>query len=95
MHTDTLSYGKMLTIQNVRGLHARSAVKVVSLVEDYEAVVMFSRHEITVPAASLMGLILLAAGKGAQVYVSAIGPDAVRVIEAIEQLIENKFEEGE
>ncbi|MEQ9518423.1 MAG: HPr family phosphocarrier protein [Parvibaculum sp.] len=86
---------RTLTIQNIRGLHARASAKFVQCVEAFDADVEVSRDGQTVGGTSIMGLMMLAAGKGSTIAVTAEGEDAEAVLNAIEALIDNKFGEGE
>ncbi|WKA28256.1 HPr family phosphocarrier protein [Bradyrhizobium roseum] len=82
-----------LLIINKRGLHARASAKFVQLVEKFSAEVWVTRGGETVGGASIMGLMMLAAGPGTTVTVSAIGPEAQQVVDAIAALIADKFNE--
>ena len=84
---------KELLIINKRGLHARASAKFVQLVERFTCEVWVTRGGETVGGRSIMGLMMLAAGPGTSVIVSALGPDAEQAITAITQLIESKFNE--
>ena len=82
-----------LPIINKRGLHARASAKFVQMVERFNAEVWVTRGNETVGGTSIMGLMMLAAGPGTTVTVSAIGPDAEAAIKAITELVESKFNE--
>ena len=84
---------KELLIINKRGLHARASAKFVQTVERFSAEVWVTRGSETVGGTSIMGLMMLAAGPGTTVTVSAIGPDAEAAITAITELVESKFNE--
>ncbi|EHL97114.1 putative phosphocarrier protein HPr [Acetobacteraceae bacterium AT-5844] len=84
---------RAVTIVNSRGLHARAAAKLVSLAERFSACVNVSRHGQTVPACSIMGLMMLGAGKGSEVVVDAEGWDAKEALDAVAGLIEAGFHE--
>ena len=84
---------KELLIINKRGLHARASAKFVQTVERFNAEVWVTRAGETVGGTSIMGLMMLAAGPGTTVVVSAIGPEAEAAVEAITQLVESKFNE--
>ncbi len=84
---------RTLTIINSRGLHARAAAKLVSLAERFSACVNVSRHGQSVPACSIMGLMMLGAGKGSEVMVDAEGWDAKEALDAVAGLIEAGFHE--
>ena len=82
-----------LPIINKRGLHARASAKFVQTVERFQAEVWVTRGGETVGGTSIMGLMMLSAGPGTTITVSAIGPDAEAVINAITGLVESKFNE--
>jgi phosphocarrier protein HPr len=84
---------KELLIINKRGLHARASAKFVQTVEKFSAEVWVTRGSETVGGTSIMGLMMLAAGPGTTIKVSAIGPEADAAIAAITQLVEGKFNE--
>ena len=82
-----------IPIINKRGLHARASAKFVQMVERFNAEVWVTRGNETVGGTSIMGLMMLAAGPGTTVMVSAIGPDAEAAVKAITELVESKFNE--
>jgi phosphocarrier protein HPr len=82
-----------LLIINKRGLHARASAKFVQLVEKFSAEVWVTRGSETVGGTSIMGLMMLAAGPGTTVTVSATGPEAQAALDAIAALIADKFNE--
>jgi phosphocarrier protein len=82
-----------LTISNKRGLHARASAKFVKLAESFDADIRVSREGETVPAHSIMGLMMLGASIGMQIEVSATGPQAAEAVQAIGALVNAKFDE--
>jgi len=80
-------------IVNERGLHARASAKFVKLAASFDAEVQVSREENTVDARSIMGLMMLAAGPGCEIVIRAEGPDAEAAVEALADLVRNRFEE--
>lgn len=84
-----------LRIVNRKGLHARAAAKFVQCVERFDAVVTVSRDQHSVGGTSIMGLMMLAAGIGATIRVSATGPHAEGVLDALAALVADRFGEGE
>jgi len=88
---DALS--REMPIINKRGLHARASAKFVQTVERFNAEVWVTRGGETVGGRSIMGLMMLAAGPGTTVTISALGPDAEAAIKAITELVESKFNE--
>lgn len=84
---------RVLKIVNSRGLHARAAAKLVGVAERFSACVNVSRHGQTVPACSIMGLMMLGAGQGSEITVEAEGWDAKEALEAVAGLVEAGFHE--
>jgi phosphocarrier protein len=82
-----------LPIINKRGLHARASAKFVQTVERFNAEVWVTRGSETVGGTSIMGLMMLSAGPGTSIVVSAVGPEAEAAIDAITQLVASKFNE--
>jgi phosphocarrier protein HPr len=86
---------RTLTIINMRGLHARASAKFVKTVEQFDAVVSVEKDGMEVGGTSIMGLMMLAAQMGSTIRVSASGPQAEAVLDALEALIGDRFSEGE
>ena len=84
---------RQLPIVNKRGLHARASAKFVQLAETFDAELTVSRDGLSVGGQSIMGLMMLAAGIGSTIEVSASGPQAAEALEAITQLVADKFGE--
>ena len=84
---------RTVLIVNERGLHARASAKFVKTASQFDAHVTVSRDGATVEAQSIMGLMMLAAGNGSTVELTAEGPEAEEALEALTTLIENRFEE--
>ena len=82
-----------LPIINKRGLHARASAKFVQMVERFEADVWVTKGGETVGGTSIMGLIMLSAGPGTSIIVSASGPQAQAALDAISELVAGKFNE--
>jgi phosphocarrier protein len=82
-----------IPIINKRGLHARASAKFVQMVERFNAKVWVTRGGETVGGTSIMGLMMLSAGPGTTVTVSAIGPEAQAAVDAITELVASKFNE--
>ena len=80
-------------IVNRRGLHARAAAKLVTLAEQFSANVDVAKDGQSVSARSIMGLMMLGAGVGSSVLLSAEGFDAKEALDAITALIEAGFHE--
>ena len=82
-----------LLIVNKRGLHARASAKFVQTVERFNAEVWVTRGGETVGGTSIMGLMMLSAGPGTTILVSAKGPEAEAALRAITELVADKFHE--
>ena len=82
-------------ITNKLGLHARAAAKLTQLASRFAAEVWLSRGDRRVNAKSIMGVMMLAAGKGSRIIVETEGADADAALAAILALITDKFGEGE
>jgi len=84
-----------LEIVNKLGLHARAAVLLVQASARYEAKVTVAKDGQEVDGRSIMGVMMLAAEQGSQIEVTTTGPDAQAALEAITELVANKFNESE
>lgn len=82
-----------LAIINQRGLHARASAKFVKCAEGFDADITVSRDGQTVPATSIMGLMMLAAAMGTSIRVDASGPQAEAAVDALDALVASKFDE--
>lgn len=84
-----------LIISNKLGLHARAAAKLVQLCARFSAPVFVHCRGKSVNGKSILGVMMLAAGRGTPVKLSAEGPDADEAIAAVAELFARKFDEGE
>ena len=82
-------------IVNKLGLHARAAAKLTHLASSFQSEIWISRSGRRVNAKSIMGVMMLAAGKGSKVKLEATGADADAALKALTALIANRFGEGE
>ena len=82
-------------IVNKLGLHARAAAKLTHLASGFQSEIWLSRSGRRVNAKSIMGVMMLAAGKGSQVVLEAEGADAEAALAALAGLIADRFGEGE
>ncbi len=82
-------------IINKLGLHARASAKLTQAASAFRSEIWLTRNERRVNAKSIMGVMMLAAGKGSSVTIEAVGPDAEQALAALLQLIGDKFGEGE
>ncbi len=86
---------KEVEIVNKLGLHARASAKLTQVASGFQSEIWLSRSGRRVNAKSIMGVMMLAAGRGSTVLVEAEGPDAEQAIEALRQLVAERFGEGE
>jgi phosphocarrier protein len=82
-------------IVNKLGLHARASAKLTQTAARFAAEVWLSRNGRRVNAKSIMGVMMLAAGKGSRIEIETDGADADAALAALVTLIENRFDEGE
>jgi phosphocarrier protein len=86
---------RVIRIVNEKGLHARASAKFVQLVEKFDADVRVIRCGESVGGTSIMGLMSLAAARGTDITVDAVGEQAEAVVAAIDSLVSGKFGEEE
>ena len=84
-----------IEIPNKLGLHARASAKLTQLASSYESEVWMEKGPRRINAKSIMGVMMLAAGKGSTVVVETTGSDEQEALEAILKLINDKFGEEE
>jgi phosphocarrier protein len=84
-----------LTISNKLGLHARASAKLTKLAAGFKSEIFLTRNGRRVNAKSIMGVMMLAAGLGAQVELEVEGPDEEAAATAIKALVDDKFGEGQ
>jgi phosphocarrier protein HPr len=84
---------KDIAITNRLGVHARPAAMFVRIASRYRSEVWVSKEGEEVNGKSIMGLMMLAAGKGSTLHLRCEGPDADRAVEELEELIKSKFNE--
>jgi phosphocarrier protein HPr len=85
---------KELVVQNKMGIHARPAAMIVRITNKFKAEVFVEKDEEQVNGKSIMGLMMLAAGKGSKVKFLATGDDAAAMLTELEQLFARKFDEA-
>lgn len=93
MGTEVLE--KQLEIVNKLGLHARAAAKLVKLASGFSSNIEIAKEEQRVNAKSIMGVMMLAAGRGHHVTIYCDGADEAEAMAAVETLINDKFGEAE
>jgi phosphocarrier protein HPr len=86
---------KEITIINKLGLHARAAAKFVTLASTFQSDIQLARASRTVNGKSIMGVMMLAAAKGASVELIADGEDEQLALDKLEQLVLDRFGEAE
>ena len=84
---------KEITIINRLGLHARPAAMFVRIASRYRSEVWVEKEGERINGKSIMGLMMLAAGQGSKLTIKCEGPDADKVMEELEELIQQKFNE--
>ena len=84
-----------VTISNRLGLHARASAKLTKLAGAFDCSVHLSRNGRRINAKSIMGVMMLAAGLGAEVEVECEGRDEAQALESIVALFNDKFGEGQ
>ena len=85
---------KSLIIRNPRGLHVRAATVLANALKPFDAEVTITLGEQSANAKSVMHLLLLTAGQGAEVEVSAVGPQAPEAMDAVSDVITDGFGES-
>ncbi len=86
---------RVLKIVNQKGLHARASAKFVQTVEKFDADVRVSRCGESVGGTSIMGLMMLAAGPGTSITITAAGKEGAEVLAALEALVNGRFGEDD
>ena len=86
---------KDIEIKNKLGLHARAAAKLVHIAARFKSSIKIKKGDEEVDGKSILGILLLAAGRGSIITVRAEGEDEADAVAAIEQLIDAKFDESE
>jgi phosphocarrier protein HPr len=84
---------RVATIVNQRGLHARAAARFVREAERFNAVIEVTNGDVTVTGTSIMGLMMLAAGTGTEIRLTARGVDATAALDALTKLVADGFDE--
>ena len=86
---------KDIEIKNKLGLHARAAAKLVHTAARFKSDIKIRKGDEEVDGKSILGILLLAAGRGSVVTIRADGEDEREALDAIEKLIDAKFDEVE
>lgn len=82
-----------LEVINRLGLHARAAARFVAVANDYAAEITVEQSGQKANGKSIMGLMMLAAGQGSRLYITADGPDASEALQALTTLLAERFGE--
>lgn len=88
-----MSITKELEIKNIKGIHARAAAAFAKLAETYTSDIQVERMGMVVSGLSIMGLMMLSASKGTTIKITISGDDEQKAMQAITDLIDNKFGE--
>jgi len=83
------------TIVNEKGLHARASAKFVDMVEQFDASATIEKDGVDACGDSIMGLLMLVASKGTQVDITTEGAQAQELLNALGELISNRFGEDQ
>ena len=84
-----------IEISNKLGLHARASAKLTQLAGSFSSEVWLEKGSRRINAKSIMGVMMLAAGKGSTIVVETTGSDEQPALDALLKLITDKFGEGE
>lgn len=85
---------RSVTIVNTLGLHARAAARFVHLASSFTSQIRVTRGARTMDGKSILGLLLLSAGRGSEIEISADGPDEQQAVDALVALAAKGFEES-
>lgn len=85
------TYKDSFTVINEKGLHTRPSTELVKCATTFKSQVMLTYQEYTVNAKSLLGILMLAAARGAKILVVAEGEDAELAVKSLLNLARNKF----
>lgn len=86
---------KKVTIINKLGLHARAAAKLIGVTSRFESDIRLNKEGREVDGKSIMAVMMLAASKGTDLVITTTGNDQHEAMDAIEMLINNRFDEDE
>lgn len=84
-----------IEIINKLGLHARASAKLTQMAAEFPCEILLSRNGRQINAKSIMGVMMLAAGIGSKVTIETVGDKADEAMQALTELINNRFGEGE
>jgi phosphocarrier protein len=84
---------RVMDIVNEKGLHARASAQFVEVVERFDAAATVSKDGMDVSGDSIMGLLMLGAARGSQINVTTKGAQAAPLMDALDELVAQKFGE--
>lgn len=84
---------KTVIISNKAGIHVRPAAKIADLSNKFQSDIFFIKDGVEINAKSIMDILMLAAGQGAEISIKATGIDEIEAIRELESLINSKFSE--
>jgi phosphotransferase system HPr (HPr) family protein len=84
-----------VTIQNKLGLHARPSAMLVQTTNKFKSEVLIRKNDMEVNAKSILGVMMLAAEHGTNLYLTVSGEDAEEALKAVVELFANRFDEDE
>lgn len=85
---------KILVVQSKMGVHARPAAMIVRVTNKFKGNIFFEKDDEQVNGKSIMGLMMLAAGRGSKLRVVLEGEGAEEMLKELEDLFARKFDEG-
>jgi len=86
---------RRVVIRNKLGLHARASARFVTTANSFSSHIYLIKDGVEVSGKSIMGIMMLAAGKGTEIRMRADGPDAEEALDALENLVNDRFGEDE
>lgn len=93
LHPEGQNVEKILLVENQMGIHARPAAMIVRAANKFESDLYFEKDNEQVNGKSIMGLMMLAAGKGTELKAIASGSDAASALDELARLFASKFDE--
>lgn len=85
---------RTVQIENKNGLHARPAAEIVKCAAKFRSEITIVKDDLDVNGKSIMGVMMLAAEHGSSITLRAEGPDADQALDALTQLVHNRFGES-
>ena len=85
---------RIVQIENKNGLHARPAAEIVKCAAKFRSEITIVKDDLDVNGKSIMGVMMLAAEHGSSITLRAEGPDADQALEALAELVHNRFGES-